>query len=77
MGTRLVYQVVIEQDEKGYFIAECPAFRACYSQGKTYEEVMENIRDVLAMCLEECKAKGIEPPSQAEIIGVRRLEVAV
>lgn len=77
METKRVYQVIIEQDEDGFFVAECPALRACYTQGKTYEEVMENIRDVIEMCLEEYKAKGEEPPSQPEIIGVRRLEVAV
>ena len=59
----------------GYFVAECPALRACYTQGKTYEEVIENIKDVIAMCLEELKAEGKKIPKQLEIIGVQRLEV--
>jgi predicted RNase H-like HicB family nuclease len=50
-----VLQVIVEQDEAGYYVAECPALRACYTQGKTYEEVMENIRDVIAMWLEDSK----------------------
>jgi predicted RNase H-like HicB family nuclease len=53
METKRVYQVIIEQDEDGFFVAECPALRACYTQGRTYEEVMENIRDVISMCLED------------------------
>lgn len=71
------YQVVIEQDEDGFFVAEVPGIRACYTQGKTFEEVMVNIKDVLEMCLEEMKSRGEEPPEQSEIIGIKRLEVAV
>jgi predicted RNase H-like HicB family nuclease len=69
-----VFQVIIEQDEAGYYVAECPALRACYTQGRTYEEVMANIKDVIALCLEKNKKEGI--PKQAEIIGVRRVEVS-
>lgn len=71
------YQVVIEQDEDGFFVAEVPGVRACYTQGKTYEEVIVNIKDVLEMCLEEMKSRGEEPLEQNEIIGIKRLEVAV
>src|SRR5437588_4667241 len=61
-----VFQIIVEQDEAGYFVAECPALRACYTQGKTYEEVIENTKDVIALCLEDLKAhrKGI--PKQAK-----------
>ena len=72
-----VFQVIIEQDEAGYFVAECPALRACYTQGKTYEEAIENIRDVIALCLEDLKGRKKNIPRQPEIIGVRRLEIAV
>jgi predicted RNase H-like HicB family nuclease len=70
-----VFQVIVEQDEAGYFVAECPALQACYTQGKTYEEVIANIKDVLAMCLEDLKAQGKKVPKQAEIIAVQRVEV--
>ena len=70
-----VFQVIVEQDEAGYYVAECPALRACYTQGKTYEEVMENIKDVIALCLEDFRAQGKKVPKQAEIIGVQRVEV--
>jgi predicted RNase H-like HicB family nuclease len=70
------FQVIIEQDEAGYFVAECPALKACYSQGRTYEEVIENIKDVIALCLEAFRKKGKRIPHQPEIIGVKRIEVA-
>jgi len=73
---RHVFQVIVEQDEAGYFVAECPALKACYTQGKTYEEVIDNIKDVIALCLDDLKEKGKRIPRQPEIIGVKRVEVA-
>jgi hypothetical protein len=35
---------VVERDEEGYF-AFCPELQGCYTQGMTYEEVLENIHD--------------------------------
>jgi predicted RNase H-like HicB family nuclease len=46
-------QVVIEIDEDGRYVAWCPALNACYTQGDTFEEAMENIRDVIAMAIED------------------------
>jgi predicted RNase H-like HicB family nuclease len=48
-------QVVIEVDEDGKYIAWCPALQACYTQGDSFEEAMQNIRDVIVMCLDELK----------------------
>ena len=48
-------QVVIELDEDGKYVAWCPALEACYTQGDTFEEAMENIQDVVTMCLEEAQ----------------------
>ena len=75
MKRKHLFQVIIEQDEAGYYVAECPALKACYTQGKTYEEVIENIKDVIALCLEDLKGKRQKIPSQPEIIGVQRVEV--
>lgn len=74
---KYIFQIIIEQDEAGYYAAECPAPRACYAQGKTYEEVIENIKDAIALCLEDLKARKKSIPKQAEIIGVQRVEVSV
>ena len=47
-----------ENHAKLVAVAECPALKACYTQGKTYEEVIENIKDVIALCLEDYRGKG-------------------
>ena len=39
------FYVVIERDEDGFYVGEVPSLRACYSQGKTIEELLENIKE--------------------------------
>ena len=47
------FYVVIERDEDGVFIGEVPQLRGCYTQGKTRDELMKNIQEVIHLCLEE------------------------
>lgn len=51
--------VVIEKDEDGYYVVECPLFRSCYTQGKTLDEAIKNIKEVIGLCLEEKENKQI------------------
>ena len=62
--------IIIEQDEDQVYIVSCPVFKACNSYGKTVEEAMDNIREVIDMCLEEEKIPYIN-----KFIGFRELEV--
>ncbi len=45
-------KVVVEKGEDGYFVAHVPALKSCWSQGKTREEVLENIREAIDLYLE-------------------------
>ena len=45
--------VVVEKDEDDFYVVECPIFRGCYSQGKTLDEALKNIKEVISLCLEE------------------------
>jgi predicted RNase H-like HicB family nuclease len=49
--------VVIEQDEAGYYVAEVPALPGCLSQGKTYEEAIDNIKEAVEGWLEVMESK--------------------
>ncbi len=42
------FPVVIEKDKDGWF-AMCPDLQGCYTQGDTYEEVLENIKDAIRL----------------------------
>jgi predicted RNase H-like HicB family nuclease len=71
-------QVIIEIDEDGKYVAWCPALQGCYTQGDTFEEAMDNIRDVIAMCLEELREeKKTVDLRFPEVIGIRQVEVAL
>jgi predicted RNase H-like HicB family nuclease len=65
------FYVVIERDEDGLYVGEVPQLKACYSQGETIDELMENIREVIEMCLEELE----EEETITEFVGVQRLVV--
>jgi len=47
------FPIILEKDESGWYVVECPLFSGCYSQGKTIDESLKNIREVIALCLEE------------------------
>jgi predicted RNase H-like HicB family nuclease len=50
-------KVVIEQGEDGYFVAHVPALKSCWSQGRTREEALENIREAIDLYLEPDEAE--------------------
>ena len=45
--------VFVEKDEDGFYVVECPLFEGCYSQGKTVDEALRNIREVILLIAEE------------------------
>lgn len=55
MKTKHVHQlpVIVEKDEDGFYVVECPVFSGCYTQGKTIDEALKNIHEVIEICLEE------------------------
>ena len=69
------FSVVIEKDKHGYF-AFCPELQGCYTQGDTYEETIENIRDAIRLHVED-RLEGGEEISQPESVSLTTLEVAV
>ncbi len=69
---KLHLPVLIEQDEDGIYIVSCPSFQGCHSYGKTVDEALENIREVIDICLEESPKKELN-----RFIGFRELEVKV
>ena len=69
------FSVVIERDEEAYF-AFCPELQGCYSQGETYEKVLENIKDAIRLHVEDRLEMGEEIP-QDEAVSLTSLEVTV
>jgi predicted RNase H-like HicB family nuclease len=67
--------IVIEADSEGYFVS-CPALQGCYSQGDTYEDAVENIKDAIRLHIEDRLADGEEVPQQVSV-SLSTVEVAV
>lgn len=49
----------VEKDEDDFYVVECPLFEGCYTQGKTLDEALKNIREVIELSLEEKEAQEI------------------
>ena len=43
----MLYRVLVDQDEDGMFVVECPSFPGCISQGATRKEALANIQDAI------------------------------
>ncbi|MBC7333677.1 MAG: type II toxin-antitoxin system HicB family antitoxin [Actinobacteria bacterium] len=69
------FSVIIEKDEEGFF-AYCPELQGCYTQGNTYEEALDNIRDAIRLHLEDRLSSGEQIP-QSELVSLTSLEVAI
>lgn len=77
------YKVLIERGQDGYFVAWVPAIPGCHTQGKTYEELIVNVREAIQLCLE---VAGEDPEYRKKIgdaamiptfIGIEEVAVAI
>jgi predicted RNase H-like HicB family nuclease len=66
------FTIVVEQDDDGVYIASCPALQGCYSQGETYQEAVENLKDAIRLHIEARQELGEPIPLE---IAVERIEV--
>lgn len=66
------YRILIEQDEDGIFVAECPSLPGCVSQGRSRKEAIKNIQDAIKGYLESLKNHNepIPPSIEEEIVEV-------
>jgi predicted RNase H-like HicB family nuclease len=67
------FLVIVEQDEDGVFIVECPTLKSCRSYGYTIDEAMANIREAIEACVEENEIHI----NSGKFIGWREIEVAI
>ena len=67
----LDFDVFIEQDEDGIYIAKVLDLDGCYTQGKTLDEVMERIKEAIEVCLEDTE----EQITPSRFIGIQKVQV--
>jgi len=57
-------QVILYHGEDGYWVAECPSLPGCISQGKTKEEAINNVREVIEGYIAALKEDGLPIPEE-------------
>ena len=65
------FTIVVERDEDGLYVASVPVIQGCYTQGETYEEVVENIKDAIKLHIEARKELSEPIPMEVAIDEVR------
>jgi antitoxin HicB len=66
------FRVFIQQDEEGQFVATCPSFPGCISQGETRDEAVDNIRDAIQGYIASLKKHNepVPPSIDEEVVEV-------
>ena len=72
MSVMKQFDVVIEKDSEGYFVASVPALKGCHTQAKSLDVLMERIREAIELCL-EVQGEILEP---LDFVGVQRISIA-
>ncbi len=66
------FDVVIERDEEGYYVASVPQIPGCHTQARSLDEITERIREAIELCLE---VEG-GPDDSLEFVGIQRITIA-
>ena len=66
------FDVVIERDSEGFYIASVPQLNGCHTQARSLDEVTARIREAIELCLE---VEGA-PEQELEFIGIQRVTIA-
>ena len=69
---KFIFPVIIEVDEDGVYIVSCPLFKGCHSYGNTIEEAIQNIKEVIEMCLEEINMEEL-----SKYVGIETIEINI
>lgn len=66
---KIEFNVVIERDEDGYFVASVPALRGCHTQAKSLDVLMKRVKEAIELCLE------VQEPVSNQFVGVQRVAI--
>ena len=63
------FNVVVERDAEGFHVATVPALPGCHTQARSLDQLMERVREAIALVLE---VEG-EPAEEMDFVGVQRV----
>ena len=65
------FNVIIEKDDEGWYVASVPEIQGCHTQGKTISQVLERIKEAIEVCL-EADGENIKP---MKFVGIQKVEM--
>ncbi len=65
--------IVIEEDEDGFFVASVPELHGCYTQAKSLDVLMKRIREAIELCLEVEQLQS----NNSRFVGIQRMTIEV
>ena len=66
------FDVIVERDTKGYYVASVPALPGCHTQAKSLDRLVERVKEAIELCLEVRDGEA----ERLEFIGVQRITIA-
>lgn len=70
-ATKREFNVVVERDEEGYYVASVPSLPGCHTQARSLDKLVERVKEAIELCLEV--DNGVQ--QKTEFIGVQRVTV--
>ena len=66
------FNVVVERDAEGYYVASVPTLPGCHTQARSLDDLMERIKEAIELCLEVQGESG----DSLDFVGVQRVRLA-
>ncbi len=66
------FNVIIEQDTEGFYVATVPELKGCHTQAKSLDALLERIKEAIELCVEV-----EEVPITTKFVGIQRIAVPV
>ena len=67
------FDVVVEMDADGYYVASVPALKGCHTQARSLDKLMVRVQEAIALCLD---VEGV-PSKPNKFVGVQRVSVSL
>ena len=66
------FNIIIEKDSEGYFIASVPELRGCHTQAKSLDVLMKRIKEAIELCW-EIEGDDLQPN---EFVGIQKIALS-